>query len=69
MDKGSIRRDLTIIALINLQEDYINALEDIQDEQLKTFVNTCIYEITLYLNELIGEVDSEPIKKPKWNQG
>lgn len=69
MDKGSIRRDLTIIALINLQEDYINALEDIQDEQLKTFVNDCIYEITLYLNELTGEVDSEPIKKPKWNQG
>lgn len=69
MDNGSIRRDLTIIALINLQEDYINALEDIQDEQLKTFVNACIYEITLYLNELTGEVDSEPIKKPKWNQG
>lgn len=70
MDQKEIRRELTILALINLNEDYNNALEDpgITPEE-KEFLISCIQEITLYLDELTGELDSETIKKPQWDQG
>jgi len=71
MDQKEIRRELTIIALINLNEDYNNALEDpgiSQDE--KEFLISCIQEITLYLDELTGDMEKESgiIKRPKWDQ-
>ena len=68
MDQSEIRRELVIIALINLNEDYNNALEDpgiTQDK--KEFLISCIQEITLYLDELTESMDSEPIKRPKWD--
>ena len=68
MDQNEIRRELTIIALINLNEDYNNSLEDPGISQgEKEFLISCMQEITLYLDELIGDMDSEPIKKPKWD--
>lgn len=70
MDQRDIRRDLTIIALINLNEDYNNALEDpnISKEE-REFLIACIQEITLYLDELKSQLNSEePIKKPLWSQ-
>lgn len=71
MDQKEIRRELTIVALINLNEDYNNALEDpgiSQDE--KEFLISCIQEITLYLDELTGDMEKESgiIKRPKWDQ-
>lgn len=69
MDQNEIRRELTIIALINLNEDYINALEDPKINQgEKEFIISCIQEITLYLDELTEGFKSETISKPKWNQ-
>lgn len=68
MDQNEIRRELTIIALINLNEDYNNALEDpLVSKEEKEFLISCIQEITLYLDELTENLDSEPIKKPKWD--
>ncbi len=70
MDQADIRRNLTIVALINLNEDYNNALEDPNiNEGEREFLISCIQEITLYLDELTQALDSEPIKKPKWSQG
>lgn len=70
MDQKEIRRELTIVALINLNEDYNNALEDPRiTEDEKEFLISCIQEITLYLDELTGDLDSETIKRPRWNQG
>lgn len=68
MDQNEIRRELTIVALINLNEDYNNALEDpgISQEE-REFLISCIQEITLYLDELTEDMDSEPIKRPKWD--
>ena len=71
MDQKEIRRELTIVALINLNEDYNNALEDpgiSQDE--KEFLISCIQEITIYLDELTGDMEKESgiIKRPKWDQ-
>lgn len=71
MDQNEIRRELTIIALINLNEDYSNTLDDTSITQgEKEFLISCIYEINAYLDELISEADSEnkPIERPKWNQ-
>lgn len=68
MDQKEIRRELTIVALINLNEDYNNALEDPGINQgEREFLISCIQEITLYLDELIKDMDSEPIKRPKWD--
>lgn len=68
MDQKEIRRELTIIALINLNEDYNNALEDPGISQgEREFLISCIQEITLYLDELTEGMDSEPIKRPKWD--
>ena len=70
MDRDEIRRELTILALINLSEDYNNALEEPNITQgKKEFLISCIQEITLYLDELTGDIESETIKKPKWSQG
>lgn len=68
MGRDEVRRSLIIIALINLNEDYNSALEDtkISDEE-KEFLISCIQEITLYLDELTGDIDSEPIKRPEWD--
>lgn len=69
MDQADIRRNLTIVALINLNEDYNNALEDPNiNEGEREFLISCIQEITLYLDELTQALDSEPIKKPQWSQ-
>lgn len=68
MDQNEIRRELTIVALINLNEDYNNALEDPGINQWeREFLISCIQEITLYLDELTECMDSEPIKRPKWD--
>ena len=68
MDQNEIRRELTIVALINLNEDYNNALEDPRINQgEREFLISCIQEITLYLDELTEDMDSKPIERPKWD--
>ena len=68
MDQKEIRRELTIVALINLNEDYNNALEDPRINQgEREFLISCIQEITLYLDELTEDMDSKPIERPKWD--
>ena len=68
MDQSEIRRELTIVALINLNEDYNNALEDPRINQgEREFLISCIQEITLYLDELTEDMDSKPIERPKWD--
>lgn len=68
MDQSEIRRELTIVALINLNEDYNNALEDPRiNHGEREFLISCIQEITLYLDELTEDMDSKPIERPKWD--
>ena len=71
VDQKEIRRELTIIALINLNEDYNALLEDPKiSQEKKEFLISCIQEITLYLDELTGDMEKESgiIKRPKWDQ-
>lgn len=63
-----IRRNLIILALNNLIDDYKYALEeDIGlTQEVKDFMQACIEESYRYLNELNPKTD-EPIKRPVWN--
>lgn len=70
VDQKEIRRELTIIALINLNEDYNALLEDPKiSQEKKEFLISCIQEITLYLDELTGNESDNVISKPEWDPG
>lgn len=68
MDKDELRRNLTILALNNLIQDYSFALEEQElTQEEKDFINSCIIESQSYLDDLMKLVDpSETISKPKW---
>ena len=60
-----IRRNLTILALNNLIDDYNYALEEVElTQEMKDFMQACIEESYRYLQELNPK--DEPIKRPKW---
>ena len=68
MDKEELRRNLTILALNNLIQDYSFALEDKDlTQEEREFIYSCIIESQSYLDDLMKLVDpSETISKPKW---
>jgi len=62
-----IRRNLIILALNNLIDDYNYALEEMElTQEIKDFMQACIEESHRYLKELMP-ITNEPIKRPKWN--
>lgn len=61
-----IRRNLVILALNNLIDDYTYALEEMGlTPEITDFMQACIEESYKYLNDL--NPINEPIKRPKWN--
>ena len=61
-----IRRNLIILALNNLIDDYKYALEEIElTQEIKDFMQACVEESYKYLQELNPK--DETIKRPKWN--
>lgn len=67
IEKEVIRRDLTILALNNLIDDYNYALEDIEElpQEVKDFMQMCIDESKVYLSELITNIDKQ-LDRPVW---
>ena len=62
-----IRRNLIILSLNNLIDDYNYALEEAElTQEEKDFMQACIEESKIYLKELIIDIE-EPIKRPSWD--
>lgn len=63
------RRNLTILALNNLIDDYNYILEEANlDPEIIDFMQICIKESKSYIEELLINVEESTIEKPVWNQ-
>lgn len=69
MELNDIQKNLILLSLSNLIEDYSNALEDNQiNPEAREFMITAIHEATILINSLgpPEQDDNNQISRPEW---
>lgn len=69
MELNDIQKNLILLSLSNLIEDYSNALEDNQiNPEAREFMITAIYEANILINSLspTEQNNNNQINRPEW---